>query len=122
MVKHPDNAQFIRAAETEFQGLQDRAAWEVIDITDVPEGSKIFPMRWVFVNNRDGDLVKHKARIVVRDDLDETPYLRDEIYSHTLGLQGGLFSTPVSGVPYDPPALTVESKEPRLSNTLSTLS
>ena len=33
---------------------------------------------------------------------------------------GGLFSTPVSGVPYEPPALTVESAEPRLSNTVIT--
>ena len=35
------------------------------------------------------------------------------------GYDGGLFSTPVSGIPYEPPVLTVE---PRLSNTLSTLS
>lgn len=56
-------------------------------MTGVPEGSKIFPMRWIFVIKKDGDLVKHKARIVVRGDLDETPYLRDEIYSHTLSLQ-----------------------------------
>ena len=35
---------------------------------------------------------------------------------------GGLFSTPVSVVPYEPPALTEVSGEPRLSNTFSTLS
>ncbi|KAI1000382.1 hypothetical protein K3495_g7810 [Podosphaera aphanis] len=77
------------AAQDEFQGLHDRQAWEVIDINDVPEKTQIFPMRWVFVTKRDsdGNLIKHKTRIVVRGDLDKTSYNRDEIYSHTLALQ-----------------------------------
>ncbi|VDB93954.1 BgtTE-56114 [Blumeria graminis f. sp. tritici] len=44
------------------------------------------------------------------------------LFPQALISKGGLFSTPVSGVPYKPPAVTVESAEPRLSNTLSTLS
>ena len=32
----------------------------------------------------------------------------------------GLFSTPVIGVPYEPPVLTVESAEPRLSKKVLT--
>lgn len=44
-------------------------------------------MRWVFVTNKDGDLVKYKARVTVQGDLDKTPYDEDEIYSHTLSLQ-----------------------------------
>lgn len=87
MQKHKDRTQFMIAAEAEFQVLQDRKAWKVISINDVPSDSKIFPMRWVFVSKRDGDLIKHKARIVVRGGLDSTSYNRDEIYSHTLGLQ-----------------------------------
>ncbi|KAI0993915.1 hypothetical protein K3495_g14269, partial [Podosphaera aphanis] len=87
MQKHQDRSQFMIAAEAEFQGLQNRRAWDVIDINEVPENSKIFPMRWVFVTKKDGELVKHKARIVVRGDLDKASYNRDEIYSHTLSLQ-----------------------------------
>lgn len=87
MQKHKDRTQFMIAAEAEFQGLQDRKAWEVVDINEVPNDEKIFPMRWVFVTKKDGDLIKHKARIVLRGDLDKTSYNRDEIYSHTLGLQ-----------------------------------
>ena len=49
-------------------------------------GEKIFPMRWVFITKKDGDLIKHKARIVVRGDLDKIPYNRDEIYTHKLSL------------------------------------
>lgn len=39
--------------------------------------SKIFLMRWVFVTERDGDLIKHKAGIIVRGDLDKAFYSRD---------------------------------------------
>lgn len=87
MQKHQDRSQFMIAAEAELQGFQSRRAWEVIDINEVAEKSKIFPLRWVFISKKDGDLVKHKARVFVRGDLDETPYCRDEIYSHTLRLQ-----------------------------------
>lgn len=73
MQKNSGRTQFMIAAETEFQGLQDRRAWDVVDITDVPENTKFFPMRWVFVTKKDGDLLKHKARIVVRGDLDKPP-------------------------------------------------
>ena len=87
MLKHEDRTQFLIAAEAEYKGLQDRQAWKVIDFNDVPMGEKIFPMRWVFITKKDGDLIKHKARIVVRGDLDKIPYNRDEIYTHTLSLQ-----------------------------------
>ena len=83
MQKHPSRTQFLIAAETEFQGLEDRHARDVININNVPENAKIFPMRLVFVTKKDGDLIKYKARVVVRGDLDKTPYNRDEIYSHT---------------------------------------
>ncbi|KAI1006136.1 hypothetical protein K3495_g2084 [Podosphaera aphanis] len=80
---------FMMAAYEEFEGLHDRRAWDVLDINDVPENAQIFLMRWAFVTKRDsdGNLIKHKARTVVRGDLDKTPYNRDEIYSHTLALQ-----------------------------------
>lgn len=89
MNKHPDCNKFVLSAQEEFQGLSDRGAWEIIDITSVPEKSQIFPMRWVFVSKKDsdGNTIKFKARIVVRGDLDKTTHNRDEIYSHTLGLQ-----------------------------------
>lgn len=35
---------------------------------------------------------------------------------------GGLSSTPVSGVPYEPPALTAESEKPRSNIIFSILS
>lgn len=87
--EHPDRSQFMVAAQSEFEGLQNRDAWSVVDIEDVPEGSQVFSMRWVFVTKKDGDgnIIRHKARIVVRGHLDKTSYNRDEIYAHTLGLQ-----------------------------------
>lgn len=60
MQKHTDRTQFRIAVEAEFQGLQDREAWEG-SINKVPNGSKIFRMRSVFITKTDGDLVKHKA-------------------------------------------------------------
>ena len=89
MMKHPMKDKFKIAAREEFQGLQNRRAWDVVDMTSVPEKEQIFPMRWVFVtkNDTDGNPAKYKARLVVRGDLDRVSYNRDEIYSHTLSLQ-----------------------------------
>ena len=50
--------------------------------------------------------------------LNRCVYLR--LYVYALNRSGGLFSTPVSGVPYEPPALTVESAESRQGNKVLT--
>lgn len=88
-MRHPDRYKFTQAAQAEYEGLQAREAWTQINLEDVPEGSQIFPIKWVFVTKKDGDgnIIKHKAHIVVRGDLNKKAYNRDEIYSHTLGLQ-----------------------------------
>lgn len=78
---HPERPGFIEAAEKEYRDLKRR---ETFSVVDKQEGWKTLPLRWVFVYkfDTDGYLLKHKARLCVRGDL-EPPSIADN-YAATL--------------------------------------
>lgn len=45
MQRYPDRDDFMAIVRIEFSGLQDRSAWEVMNMNDIPENSQIFSMR-----------------------------------------------------------------------------
>jgi len=58
-----------------------------VDRSDVPFGEKIIPLAWVFTYkiDPDGYLIKHKARIVARGDLQENVNAHS-VYAYTLAI------------------------------------
>ncbi|THC87359.1 hypothetical protein EYZ11_013195 [Aspergillus tanneri] len=68
MLKHPLRDQFIASAALEYKTIQDKGTVRVVEQS---QASQIIPLRWVFAYkfNEDGYLLKTKARICVRGDL-----------------------------------------------------
>lgn len=70
MLSHPHRDAFMAAAAVEVKNLEGKSTF-----TDLPRPNdrsiQVLPLRWVFKYkfNADGHLVKHKARICVRGDL-----------------------------------------------------
>lgn len=87
MEKHPHRDAFQKAADDEFRSLSDRNTWEIVDRSDVPFGEKIIPLAWVFTYkiDPDGYLIKHKARIVARGDLQDNVNAHS-VYAYTLAI------------------------------------
>ena len=71
MLKHPHSRQFIQAANKEFEHLRSRGTFK---LTARPTGKAVLPLIWVFKYKFDdaGYLIKHKARLCVRGDLQKT--------------------------------------------------
>jgi hypothetical protein len=65
---HPEKDGFYQAAKDEIQLLKQRGTFSIVPI---PKGKQIIPLKWVFTYKGDanGNLIKHKARICVRGDL-----------------------------------------------------
>ena len=65
---HPHAEGFQEAILLEFNNLQDRQTFREVDR---PAGKQVIPVRWVFTYKFDSDgyLLKYKARLVVRGDL-----------------------------------------------------
>jgi hypothetical protein len=82
MLKHPHGDGFRKAAQLEFEAIEGRGTWEIVDKSTVNQ--KIIPLKWVFTykNDSDGYLTKYKARIVVRGDLQDAD--PQDVYAATL--------------------------------------
>jgi hypothetical protein len=67
---HPLKNGFLKAAEIEYQEIEKRGSWIEADVPDKTK-HQVLPLRWVFTYKTDGNgyLVKFKARICVRGDL-----------------------------------------------------
>jgi hypothetical protein len=80
---HPYEKEFTEAAYAEWKGLEDMGTIEDIDRTKAT--SWPLPLMWVFTYklDKEGFLIKCKARIVVRGDLQQFPEYRDT-YAATL--------------------------------------
>jgi hypothetical protein len=65
---HSHATGFYEGARKEYTDLFKRETFQVVDI---PEGKQIIPVKWVFDYKFDSDgyLIKYKARLVVRGDL-----------------------------------------------------
>ena len=69
--KHPMATGFKLVAQKEFQDLEKRGTWRLIDSQNVNSPNKPLPLKWVFTYKYDtnGYLDRFKARICVRGDL-----------------------------------------------------
>ena len=70
MLNHPLSAEFKAAAKAEWAEVGKKGTYEKVSR---PKGVKILPLRWVFTYKFDSDgyLIKCKARICVRGDLQD---------------------------------------------------
>lgn len=89
MQKHPRTRQFQAAAQKEWDALVVKKTFEVVPISKMEgEASKEspIPLMWVFTYKFDdeGYLIKEKARLVARGDLQFT---QEETYAATLAAQ-----------------------------------
>jgi hypothetical protein len=80
MLKHPESKGFKEAAQEEIKQLQANETWEEVSS---PQGHQVLPLTWVFKYKTDpeGYLVRHKARLCVRGDLQWPSY--EDIYAAT---------------------------------------
>jgi hypothetical protein len=78
--RHPERRGFKDAADSEIKSLKDKKTFELVDY---PENKQVLPLKWVFTYKTDdaGYLIRHKARICVRGDLQH--HVNDEIYAAT---------------------------------------
>lgn len=85
VLKHEHTAGFKTAAAKELNDLWNRDTFKPVRMSDI-NGKFVIPVKWVFNYkfNKDGNLNKYKARLVVRGDLQpRDPY--EETYAATLG-------------------------------------
>ena len=77
---HPESEGFKQAATLEIASLDSRNTFELVD---PPEGVQVLPLKWVFTYKLDeeGFLLRHKARICVRGDLQHNT--GEDIYAAT---------------------------------------
>lgn len=78
--RHPERKGFKCAADAEIKSLEEKKTFELVDY---PEHQQVLPLKWVFTYKIDdaGYLVRHKARICVRGDLQH--HTSDDIYAAT---------------------------------------
>jgi hypothetical protein len=90
MLHHPHCEGFTKAAELEVNTLRQKGAFVETD-RPTDQSLQILPLKWVFTYKFDsnGLLVKHKARICVRGDLQKVTL--DEKYSATLAIRTARF-------------------------------
>jgi hypothetical protein len=80
-ITHPHREGFLAAAEKEYWDLERRETFR--SVPNAP-GHKVLPLMWTFLYkfDTDGYLVKYKARLCVRGDLQGPTHL------DTVGLRG----------------------------------
>lgn len=81
MISHPHADQFHQATRSEYKALESQGTFEEVEYTD---RIKPIPLKWVFTYKLDSDgfLLKHKARICVRGDLQQMT--NEDTYAATL--------------------------------------
>jgi hypothetical protein len=80
LTRHPERQGFKRASDAEIKSLKEKGTFELVDY---PEGKQVLPLKWVFTYKLDdaGYLIRHKARICVRGDLQH--HSGEDIYAAT---------------------------------------
>ena len=88
MLKHKHSIEFRKAADKEFEALLRKGTFEYIEKSKVDSKAQaqVIPLMWTFTYkfNQDGYLLKHKARLVARGDLQ---YTAEDTYAATLAAQ-----------------------------------
>jgi hypothetical protein len=85
MLIHPHSRQWLKATTEEFDKLLHNGTAQVVPIPDDVHWRDILPLTWVWKHktNEDGYLIKHKARLCVRGDLEKLPST-EETFAATL--------------------------------------
>ena len=67
-MESPDWPEWERAIHAELAQLKEKETWELVELTQLPADAVPLNNKWVFVLKRDkeGWVVKHKARLVVK--------------------------------------------------------
>jgi hypothetical protein len=83
MLPHPEKHGFLAAAQVKYHGLIKKSTWTTEDKDVIT--ARPLPLKWVFVYkfNNDVFLEKHKAQIVVCDNLQFNILDKTDIYAHT---------------------------------------
>lgn len=87
MLKHPESPGFLRAMEVEIKQLQAKQTWKEVPYKDAKAAARVpIPTTWVYKYKFDneGYLIKHKARLCARGDLQQT---NQDVYAATLAIR-----------------------------------
>jgi len=70
MMKHPNSKAFLKALDDEMDQMLAKNAWEIVERSSLPAGTKILDMMVKYTTKRDskGKFVKFKARACIRGD------------------------------------------------------
>jgi hypothetical protein len=70
MLKHLYAAQWQKAAQIEYDAINDKSTWIAVDKFEAQKMKIIF-LKWVFIYKIDSDdfLLKFKTRIMIRENL-----------------------------------------------------
>ncbi|GAA5820848.1 hypothetical protein JCM11491_006320, partial [Sporobolomyces phaffii] len=80
-----DRAQWIAAVEAERAAMKERGVFDD-ELVELPRGGKAIPLKWVLLVKRDeyGSVIKYKARLVARGDLQRPGIDFSEVFSSTI--------------------------------------
>src|SRR5208282_3429447 len=86
MLKHEHSIEFKKAADKEFEALLQKETFKYVEKSNINDKLPLLPLMWVFTYkfDQDGFLLKHKARLVARGDLQ---YTAEDTYAATLAAQ-----------------------------------
>jgi hypothetical protein len=81
MLKHLHEDEFRKTAQMKYDAIDDRDTWEIVNKS---ENQKIISLKWMFIYKNDSDdyLIKYKARIMMRNDLQNAD--SQDVYAATL--------------------------------------
>jgi hypothetical protein len=70
MLRHSHAKEFRKAAQMKYETIENRDTWQIVD-RPKSENNQIISLKWIFTYKIDSNdyLIKYKARIVIRDDL-----------------------------------------------------
>ena len=86
MLKYKYSSKFKKTADKEFKTLLQKGTFEYVEKSKIDSKAQVLPLMWVFTYkyDQDGYLLKHKARLVARGDLQ---YTAEDTYAATLAAQ-----------------------------------
>ncbi|GAA6014203.1 hypothetical protein JCM8202_005183 [Rhodotorula sphaerocarpa] len=80
-----DSAAWISAINVELEAFEQRGVWDT-EMVELPPGARAIPLKWVLLVKRDeyGNVIKYKARLVARGDLQREGIDYGEVFSSTI--------------------------------------
>ncbi|GAA5871105.1 hypothetical protein JCM1840_007591 [Sporobolomyces johnsonii] len=80
-----DKAEWLTALAVELEAFAQRGVWDD-ELIELPPGARAMPLKWVLLIKRDehGHVLKYKARLVARGDLQRPGVDFGEVFSSTI--------------------------------------